>query len=507
MTQNHGGKGMSAKDWWQRAKKPYGGFIFMTVTQICMVWWSYRERHITLKDLRVYFALREMVARRCEKDPDVPETYTPREANNLISGGGAKASIAKLHALGLTDFSENRISFATSPSQLRIDDLDGLTDMIAKVRNNARRVPVPRQIGRLICSCWKPTVIATALGHLFTGFYYKQGQCVSGGSCKASDIADIFSLDIRSIKAARKFLTEGLKQKASGLSWLILHDTPQWKLNKDGQGFLINLDWKRQDLEAGRATAETAPPVDNSTVAEDKRPPPAAQNDAKSPPPYILTQNPIQEVNNKTPLERGRSKTDTTAAPPTNTKPGFAGNQQPAAGGTVGNKSVEKQKKAPSLTWLQAADFSDYDRRRTLHQQAVEQGLAEDSQEGLLKFCALMSLAQLRGVSNPSGYFLQLLKRQAWEAVTAGDLQAERQRLGIKPTPKKPLLGGDAAMVVTVSRKLQLAPEHAEVFAEIQRRYRHWCKEQHEDALEELQAYREKLHAWKAAQGEMKEAA
>ena len=124
------GYDMSGKDWWQRAKKPYGGFIFMTVTQICMVWWCYRERHITLKDLRIWFALQEMIPRRCEQKPGDKREFTPREVNTLISGGGAKQGIDTLLTCGLLrEFSETTITFATSPGQLRIDDLESLHAM------------------------------------------------------------------------------------------------------------------------------------------------------------------------------------------------------------------------------------------------------------------------------------------------------------------------------------------------------------------------------------------
>ena len=47
------------------ARKPVGGFVFLTVQQLCLLWWAYRTRLIQLMDFRVWCAAQEMVARRC----------------------------------------------------------------------------------------------------------------------------------------------------------------------------------------------------------------------------------------------------------------------------------------------------------------------------------------------------------------------------------------------------------------------------------------------------------
>jgi hypothetical protein len=45
--------------------KPEGGFRFISVVQLCIVWWAYREGFIQLRDVGVWFAAHELVARRC----------------------------------------------------------------------------------------------------------------------------------------------------------------------------------------------------------------------------------------------------------------------------------------------------------------------------------------------------------------------------------------------------------------------------------------------------------
>ena len=59
------GRASDAVDYLRR-RKPVGGFLFLTVTQLSMVWWAYQKRFIQLKDLRVWFAAQELVARRCQ---------------------------------------------------------------------------------------------------------------------------------------------------------------------------------------------------------------------------------------------------------------------------------------------------------------------------------------------------------------------------------------------------------------------------------------------------------
>ena len=52
------------------ARKPHGGFVLLTVEILCLLWWVYRQRYIQLRDLRVWLACQEMVARRCQLPPD-----------------------------------------------------------------------------------------------------------------------------------------------------------------------------------------------------------------------------------------------------------------------------------------------------------------------------------------------------------------------------------------------------------------------------------------------------
>jgi hypothetical protein len=245
------------------ARKPTGGFIFLTVQQLCLLWWAYRTRLIQLRDLRVWFASHEMVARRCQLDPDQVPEYTTRELHGLIGGVGGehlRASIRRLETLGLLTWSSTKLTFGTSPSDLQgVHDLSGFHTMHQAIPNHFRRVPVPRQAIRLIAGGCRATVIATMLGHLLRCLYYREQRCVSGGWCKASWIAEVFGMDLRNIKAARKHLVT--------IGWLGMVAIPQTLCNRWGNYALISLSWTRATLE--KVTEETA-----NTPPSESPPPP-----------------------------------------------------------------------------------------------------------------------------------------------------------------------------------------------------------------------------------------
>src|SRR5712691_6220499 len=108
-----------------RAKKPHGGFLFLTVRQLCLVWWAYRLRLIQLMDFRVWFAAHEIAGRRCQLDPGQVPEVTPQELHGLVGGGGGeylRASIRRLEAVGLLTWSSTKLTFATSSTHLRSEE-------------------------------------------------------------------------------------------------------------------------------------------------------------------------------------------------------------------------------------------------------------------------------------------------------------------------------------------------------------------------------------------------
>src|SRR6266702_2643160 len=126
------------------ARKPHGGFVLLTVEILCLLWWVYRQRYIQLRDLRVWLACQEMVARRCQLLPDQVPHYTLAELHRLVGGVGGphlRGSLRRLEAHGLLTWSSTHITFiAASNALCGIPDLTSFIAMRATIPNLHRRV-------------------------------------------------------------------------------------------------------------------------------------------------------------------------------------------------------------------------------------------------------------------------------------------------------------------------------------------------------------------------------
>jgi hypothetical protein len=443
-----------------RARKPFGGFLFVTVTQLSMVWWAYRRRHIQLKDLRVWFGALELVARRCGLKDEREACYRTTELRTLVAGrGGEEDSIRRLEAVGLLSWKETDITFATEVSDLRAGDVSTLHEMLSLIQNHRRKVPVPRQVVRRIASPSKRCVIATLLGHLMRCLYYRAGECLSGGFCKASWIAEVFRIDLRNVKASRKFLTETL-----GLLECV--PLPQSLQNRYGQKVIINLSWH------GAA-------VDKSHHERSELPPLKAQTDTGLPPLEEHTK-PLRE----------------------------AKHQKPAPGGQDSGVLEGKGEETPTLRHIVPDDLTDTARLLILFEEAQAQGLIGGSESERLTFVAIAERARLRAIRNAPGLFAELVRRRLWHFVTQDDEDQAQTRLrehfyggreeGRALIMKRPseALSKDALFVTDVSARLRRHGFSGDVFAAVSRELPDWTRERWEHAVEELSAVqtREKPH-------------
>src|SRR5262245_49516482 len=214
--------------------KPTGGFQFISVVQICLVWWAYRQGLIQLKDMSVWFAAHELLARRCQLKSGQKAVYTYEELQQLVGRErGVGGSLRRLQAQGLLSWEVGTITF---PSRLPSgQEWSGLDLMLAQISNCHRRVPIPRRLLRFIAAGCGRVTLATILGHLFRCLYYRDGQCKADGFCKASWIADVFGVSLRNVKAARQDLERiGLLERT---------EVPHWLRNRYGQKITINLLW------------------------------------------------------------------------------------------------------------------------------------------------------------------------------------------------------------------------------------------------------------------------
>jgi hypothetical protein len=364
-------------------QKPDGGYRFITVVQLCMIWWTYRHKRLRLLDLRTWFAAHELVARRCGLKPGQHPAYTLDELHRLVGGVGGehlRASIHRLEAEGMLTWSATAITFATTPGALQVEDCLSLQTMLEGIPNNRRRVPVPRRTVRFIAGGARRVMIATILGHLLRCIYFRRGQCVAEGLCKARWIATVFGVDLRNVKAARKHLAD--------IGWLTLQETPQWVCNRWGQKVVINLVWSRpapEELKHDRAP---------------ESPPPDAFSPTRLPPPDSH-QEPLPGLNH----------------------------QKPTSGRLAGTLTARKKDEKPTLHNVTPEDLRDIARLLILFEEATRQGVTKGSDSARLQFIAAAEHALVIGANNPCGLFIHLIRQKLSHFITQDDEDAANKRL------------------------------------------------------------------------------
>ncbi|MDC0937333.1 hypothetical protein OAS39_13690 [Pirellulales bacterium] len=223
--------------------KPVGGFVPISVVQLFLAWCSYDTGVIKLFDLRVWFALHEVKVRRCRMRADRRARYSIAEIMALTEQSRRSvvvASVQRLQETGLVKCRLTSIVFADSVEGVTIDKAE-FHERLEKIANRRRRVPVPRTVIKLIAAGGRRVLIATIIGHLFRLLYFRGGQCRADGNCKASWVAEVFRINVRSVKQARKKLIE------AGI--LSVQRMKQWYTNRYGWRGAINLDWKCVDTE------------------------------------------------------------------------------------------------------------------------------------------------------------------------------------------------------------------------------------------------------------------
>lgn len=348
-------------------RKPEGGFVLIRAGAILSAWAALRAKIIRLLDLRVWLACHELVARRTAAQRAVRARYGLDELQRLVGGVGGKRlehSVRRLEACGLLHWTADEISFPDGRAA------DSEADMVSL----KRLVPFPRRLLRFVAGGATRVMTATILGHLLRCAFYRRGLCTSDGACKASWIAKAFGVDERNVKKARARLID--------LGWIVRVGSHQWRMNRWGGRFCIDLSWSP------------------SVRQERKWPPQQAISTCESPPPES-NQNPLREYVHQKPASCG----------PTGVSRGLAKPTQ------------------PSLRHIQAEDLQDTFRLRRLHDEACNSDLAKRGEAGLLDFVALAEHARVYATGNPCGLFAALLRGQRWHFITHADETRARAQL------------------------------------------------------------------------------
>ena len=240
----------------ERSATITGGFIPVGIPALLGAWHACRARPLGTGDFRTLLACREMVARRRHVHRDRSPAYGFAEVAKLcgVSSRTARASVRRLVVAGLLEWSEEAIGFPDQSlevqdlvSDLLIRNLEQVRDTIGRGRGT---VLIPRRLLRHLADGAAPAVIATALGFLLRCLSRRRDGYRSRGRVKASWISEVFGVELRRVKAARRRLI------AAG--WIEAEAPDQRSMNRWGRAYRIDLQWapptgsRRKDTPSGR---------------------------------------------------------------------------------------------------------------------------------------------------------------------------------------------------------------------------------------------------------------
>ncbi|MBK8269338.1 MAG: hypothetical protein IPK83_13940, partial [Planctomycetes bacterium] len=261
---------------------------------------------------------------------------------------------------------ETAVRFDYGAENLTDEQRLELRSFIESVTNHRRKVPMPRRVLRLLCRATRPVLIATTLGHALRCLYYRNKECCPDGRCKASWVANVFEVDVRNVKAARRELVE--------LGLLVIDATDQRSMNRWGLRVRFDLTWQPPSMHALRP------------------PPRPAANPGKSPP-----------------LNKNRELVSRSE------------NQKPAGRGPNGACASGTEPHVPSIRNVTPRDLREPERVAILYSTVVRQGRIRDSASERLNVFAAAEHAMRYGTTNPSGLFVWLVKNRRWNYLTLED--------------------------------------------------------------------------------------
>lgn len=438
-----------------------------------MVWWAYQEGRITKLALRTYFGSIELEVRRRLSGGKYQPTF--EELRKLVggeeTGRGLRQAVNQLLKLGLLKTcSKLGISFAEAQGELRLEDASGLEAILAKLRGVTRKVPVPRRMIRRLAGGLSKARTATVLAHLIRCLFYHRGEGVNPvGCCKASWVADVFGVTVRSVFDARRFLV-------LNLGWLQAEECSQHVLNRDGLWVTVNLDW---------GSEEQGTPAESSTTAAVEAP---APTDGFSGPRLENAGHFAGPSTDKEPLRENK-----------NQKPA---SRPSASGEPAGFSQSNSTEKNPDLRNVVPEDLRDATRLLDLHRQAVEACFISSSEADKIAFISASAHAQAVGLK-PCRLFAWMVRGKRFEFITQADEDAarsllrpppishERERLAPIPPPRlEETLSTDALLARSVQTALARAGYRGDPLPLVRRERPEWTRERLDAAIAELERSR-----------------
>lgn len=392
--------------------QPKSGYKTITPIQICNALSLLENEKLSRKSLQIYFACFSLIAireaanrsqkKKSRKGMVIP-SYRLRELSRTteLPLNVIKKELSKLSSLGLLTFSESKILITKDSIEASGELLENLSGK----RSPKRPIPMPRSILRFLSKCKKESLIKTLLAYIIRGLTLsRDGEIKGQGSVKCSWISDVMGISLRSVKGARKELIE-LR--------ILTPDTgsTQWKLNKTGAYFTINLDWVEKTQKEGRELVIRQNKSDNVTyqtklcsksvdkLISDKKilAPPTPQEHINFAPPYKDKKTSSYE-------EYKNQKT--------------LGEPKIPAG--VFSKQGGRKISKPTLSNVLEVDLKDFSRCESLYFQACKQGIIQAGEASAINFLA--SAVRARSVEGEAPkIFMGLIKKKLWHHITQAD--------------------------------------------------------------------------------------
>lgn len=350
-----------------------GGYKTVSPIQICNGLGALREGVITYRAFRAYLGLFEMKARREAAErvrkqdrstASVGTRYTLLELQRLVGApneASVRRDVNRLERVGLARMTDKTLTITELPLSFAHSLLEAACQ---GARSRTRPIPVPRPVFRFLTTCRKPSVSRTLLAVAIRGLSFDRetGLPKGRGTAKASWIAALAGLSLRAVKAARTELIE--------IGWMS-RDTGshQWKLNRDGAYFVIDLAWR-----AGVVSLASAPPMHGS---------------------------------------------GTESAPPIE-------RQKTPNGVKTRNQLASTEE--PSIRNVRAGDLNRLSRMESLYWQAEAQALIEHSESSVLSFIAAAVRAREVG-DDPPRVFAAIVRRALWSHITSSQEDYTRRKL------------------------------------------------------------------------------
>jgi hypothetical protein len=380
------------------------GYKTVTPIQLGNLLHALAARQLPWLSARVWLACVELVAireaakrvRRLRRDRRKVESEFQRSELEELTGLNARAvtrALGCLQRIGLVEFKATAITLADLPMPEAGETIRDL----AGGRSARRPVPVPRTVLRFLAAQETAALGRVMLGYVCRGLSIDRvgGALREAGTVKASWLADTLGLSLRSVRYAQAELR--------GMGWIGKDvGSKQWKLNRHGAWFRINLNWKLPSRESEGAACDATNRV----------------RFARPTPDFCTSVAPPKE-DRKTPLE---SK---------NQKPGVFGT------GTGKERPVCPQPlPAPTLANIRLADLHDRSRLGSLRQQAVARGWLRDCEADALNFFAAAVRARSTPARDPVRVFVALIRGRRWGHVTQAQENEARRMLQPRETAR-----------------------------------------------------------------------